>query len=186
MITVVSSPGRSGTSLTMQMLQAAGLRLYWDKLPNRTEINPHGHYEVARYSWDADFARSVLPFAEGHVIKIQPRNLVWLTDDHNYQFITIERDPELCMASQRRMHAVMGKPESEPVGHLAAIIKNQLMLRTFTAKYPHCSLQFPELYNGAAQAKLGEFFHMTPRQVSKMWDCVDKGLWYYKAKGATA
>lgn len=185
MITIVSSPGRSGTSLTMQMLQAAGLRLYWNKLPNRTELNPHGHYEVARYLWDADFARSILPFAEGHIIKIQPRNLEFLPDTHAYQFITIERDAVACVNSQRRMHEVLGKPESEPIGHLAAIVRNQLMLRTFTAKYPHCWLKFDELYNGAAQAKLGEFFHMTPQQVSKMWDCVDKGLYHFRAKGAT-
>jgi hypothetical protein len=70
MITCVTAPSRSGTSLTMQMLQAAGMTLAWNTVPNKTGFNPYGHYEI-------DWKRGDITLAdcEGKAAKIMPFDL---------------------------------------------------------------------------------------------------------------
>src|SRR5271157_4404079 len=95
MITCVTAPSRSGTSLTMQMLQAAGMALAWDVLPNKSPFNPHGHYET-----DWVRGKTTLADCEGKAVKVMPFDLHRLTPDHEYRFITILRDVPSIDASQ--------------------------------------------------------------------------------------
>lgn len=96
MITVVTAPSRSGTSLTMQMLNAAGIPLVWNLLPNRTAINPRGHFELT-----GDSITTMLPHAvAGSAVKVMPWHLD-LLPPQSYQYIVLLRDS----ASLRASHA---------------------------------------------------------------------------------
>jgi hypothetical protein len=182
MITIVTAPGRSGTSLTMQMLQAAGISLMWNRLPNRSEINPFGHYELNQYRWTPEYAREILPQCEGKAVKIQPRNLDMLTDDHDYQFITIYRDAVNVRDSQKVMHRVQKRETEHPNldEHLAVIRRNQKMLRALVREHRGVRVKFSQLFNGQAQQAIGKFMGFDALQIAKMNDCVEQTLWHFK------
>lgn len=182
MITVVTAPGRSGTSLTMQMLQAAGIPLCWNRLPNRTAINPHGHYELDRYVWDAEYAAHILPQCENKAVKIFPRNLTMLTPDHDYRFITILREPTCVRDSQVVMleKEYRSHEKPEPDSHLAAITRQHTRLTEFLLDYPHCTVWFNQLFNGEAQDAIGSFLGFDDLRIAKMRDCVEPSLWHFR------
>lgn len=185
MITVVTAPGRSGTSLTMQMLQAGGLPLMWNRLPNRTEINPFGHYELDRYRWDADYARDILPQCEGKAVKIFRKNLEYLTDDHDYQFISIFRDP----VNVRDSQIVMLEKEyrtreiEDRDGHLKSIIELHQWMHEWLTDKRHLKIHFHQLQSGTACEDIAEFVGLSKGAVAKMRDCIDTRLWHFKPEG---
>ena len=185
MITIVTAPGRSGTSLTMQMLQAAGVPLMWNRLPNRTEINPFGHYELDRHVWDDEYARDILPQCEGKAVKIFRSNLAFLTPDHDYQFITIHRDPVCVRDSQ----IVMLKSEHrqreirDDAAHLTSVEGTQEWLDRFLAFKRHLRIDFSHLQQGWACDFIAEFMGLGRNGIAaaKMRDCIDTKLWHFKS-----
>lgn len=182
MITIVTAMARSGTSLTMQMLQAAGYPLMWNRLPNRTAINPYGHYELNRYRWDADYAASILPTCENKAVKIFPTNLQWLTSDHDYRFIYLDRDPVnvrdsqiIMLEKENRLHEKL-----DAQTHLDNIINRRDWMLNWLRERKHVILQYEDLFTGVAQSDLGAYMRMSPLQVDKMRDCVDSSLHHFK------
>lgn len=103
-VTVVSGLPRSGTSMVMQMLEAAGLEIATDGARGADADNPRGYYEheaVKRLRIDAAFLGEV----RGRAIKIVAPLLPFLPADHDYRVIFIERDLDEVLASQQRMLA---------------------------------------------------------------------------------
>jgi hypothetical protein len=102
MITIVSGMPRSGTSMVMQMLEAAGLEIHSDGERAADVDNPKGYFELEaarRLPGDVAFlARSY-----GKVVKIVAPLLKSLPPEHPYRVIFIERDIDEMMASQRVM-----------------------------------------------------------------------------------
>lgn len=178
MITVVTAPSRSGTSLTMQMLQAAGVRLYWDLLPNRTPINPFGHYEVMVKEYTEEFMAELLPKCEGKAVKIMPSGLDWLTSNHHYQFITILRNLGDISDSQKAMEKQGYNPthDSKP----EFVTRTQRRIINHIRPHAHCICLFSDLFNGVAQNHIGNFMSFDRLQIAKMNDCVDQSLWHHK------
>ncbi len=102
MITVASGLPRSGTSMLMQMLQAAGLGILSDGARAADVDNPKGYFELEatkRLSQDASF----LAEARGSVVKIVAPLLTCLPTEYSYRVIFVERDMEEVMDSQRAM-----------------------------------------------------------------------------------
>jgi tetratricopeptide (TPR) repeat protein len=101
-ITVVSGLPRSGTSMMMQLLVAAGLPALADGQRPPDEDNPLGYFE---YKKATTLVRdsSWLPEARGKVIKIVAQLLPTLPPGEHYQVILMERNLSEVAASQKAM-----------------------------------------------------------------------------------
>jgi hypothetical protein len=101
-ITIVSGLPRSGTSMMMQMLEAAGLEVATDGRRIADSDNPNGYYELAavkRLREDSSFLKSVV----GQVVKVVSPLIPLLPPEYDYRVISMERDLDEIMASQRVM-----------------------------------------------------------------------------------
>ncbi len=110
-ITIVSGMPRSGTSMMMQMLEAAGLEIESDGERCADADNPNGYFEleaVKRLEGDASF----LAHSLGKVVKIVAPLLVHLPTTYDYRVVFMERDMDEVMASQRAMLRRSGDRES--------------------------------------------------------------------------
>jgi len=113
-IIVVTGLPRSGTSLMMQMLDAAGVLLLTDGKRNADEDNPHGYFEFeAVKSLGRD--SSWLTAAHGRAVKIVAPLVAHVPGDHRYAVIWLERSIDEVLASQAAMLARAGHgPGSDP------------------------------------------------------------------------
>ncbi len=112
-ITVVSGLPRSGTSLAMQVLAAAGLEIAQDDARPPDPDNPRGYFEleaVKRIRRDARF----LEGCRGQVVKIVAPLLMELPKHFAYRVLFVERDLAEILASQRRLLERSGSPEGIP------------------------------------------------------------------------
>ena len=108
LITVVSGLPRSGTSMLMQMLEAAGYPCLTDGVRQADADNPRGYFEyekVKRLRRDCSW----LPEAKGKAVKIIVQLIPFLPFQFNYRVIFIERDISEVLASQREMLQRQGK-----------------------------------------------------------------------------
>jgi hypothetical protein len=104
-VIVVSGLPRSGTSMAMQMLAAAGVPVVTDGVRRAGEDNPKGYYEDERvkdlYREDED--GSWLRDARGKAVKIISFLLKDLPDTNNYRVIFMKRALAEVLQSQRKM-----------------------------------------------------------------------------------
>lgn len=110
-IIIVSGLPRSGTSLMMQMLKAAGMPLMHDGRRSADASNPLGYYEyepVKRLKEDNTW----LGQAQGKVLKVVSPLLQFLSLGYSYKVIFVQRDLTEVLASQRRMLQGQGKASS--------------------------------------------------------------------------
>lgn len=102
-VLVVSGIPRSGTSLMMKMLQAAGIPVLSDGLRKADIDNPKGYYEYGRVKkldkGDTDWLKD----AKGKAVKIVSPLLKYLPSDFSYDVIFMRRDLKEILASQRKM-----------------------------------------------------------------------------------
>lgn len=106
-ITVVSGLPRAGTSLLMQMLEAAGLEIARDDARPPDPDNPRGYFELAAVKAirrDAGF----LEACRGRVVKIVAPLVPDLPRARAYRFLFVERDLGEILASQRTMLRRLG------------------------------------------------------------------------------
>jgi hypothetical protein len=102
MITIVSGLPRSGTSMMMQMLEAAGLEIASDALRAADADNPRGYYELEAVKRIRD-DDSFLGECVGRVVKIVAPLLPSLPEEYDYRIVFMERDLAEVLASQREM-----------------------------------------------------------------------------------
>jgi predicted AlkP superfamily phosphohydrolase/phosphomutase/tetratricopeptide (TPR) repeat protein len=103
-VTIVSGLPRSGTSLMMRMLEAAGLEVMTDSARGADEDNPNGYYEleaVKRTKQDASW----LDGAEGKAAKVIHMLLPQLPRDRRYRVLMMRRDMDEVVRSQAEMLA---------------------------------------------------------------------------------
>jgi len=124
-ITVVSGLPRSGTSLMMQLLIAAGREALADGKRAADEDNPLGYFE---FEQARDLAKdaSWLTQARGKVIKIVAQLLPALPPGEHYNVIFMERNLAEVIASQNAMLARQGRP--------GAALDGQQLLDTYAAQ----------------------------------------------------
>jgi tetratricopeptide (TPR) repeat protein len=124
-ITVVSGLPRSGTSMMMQLLTAAGLEALTDSKRAADEDNPLGYFEFEKtlhLSKDASW----LPEARGKVVKIVAQLLPFLPPNEHYHILLMERNLDEVIASQNAMLARQGRRGAE--------LDRQQLLDTYTAQ----------------------------------------------------
>ena len=110
LVTVVSGLPRSGTSMMMRMLEAAGLDIYSDGLRQADEDNPKGYYELERVKALARGDQDWLEEAQGRVVKIVSPLLRHLPEEQDYRVILMRREMDEVLASQQRMLMNRGEP----------------------------------------------------------------------------
>ena len=143
MITVVSGLPRSGTSLMMQMLAAAGLELATDDVRSPDGDNPKGYFEldaVKRIRQDDSFLRD-LP---GKAVKIVAPLLTSLPSTHDYRIIFMERDLDEVLASQAAMLRRSGEGGTGATDRaLRSAYQSQLeKIKEWIAEQPNISMLF--------------------------------------------
>lgn len=108
-IIIVSGLPRSGTSMMMQILDAAGVDVLTDKERQPDINNPKGYYEykpVKKLMVD----KSWLPLAVGKGVKIIAQLLPFLPANYNYKVIFMRRNMLEVLSSQ---HIMLDKGEKQ-------------------------------------------------------------------------
>jgi predicted AlkP superfamily phosphohydrolase/phosphomutase/tetratricopeptide (TPR) repeat protein len=101
-ITVVSGLPRSGTSMMMQLLKAAGRTVLTDEKRTPDEDNPLGYLEFEK-TLTLTRDSSWLPEARGKVVKIVAQLLPSLPPGEHYHIVLMDRDLKEVIASQKAM-----------------------------------------------------------------------------------
>lgn len=103
-IIVVSGLPRSGTSMMMRMLDAAGVSIMTDNERSADIDNPKGYYEYERVKeLEDDSDRSWVRHGRGKVLKVISHLLEHLPDDNFYRILFMRRDLDEIVASQNKM-----------------------------------------------------------------------------------
>lgn len=148
-ITVVSGLPRAGTSLMMQLLEAAGLPIAEDGARPADPDNPRGYYELAavrRIERDAGF----LDVCRGRVVKVVAPLVRALPTRHAYRVVFLERDLREILASQRAMleraRSRPGSPSAQDADEALtrAFASTLRACREFLASAPDCETLFVE------------------------------------------
>ena len=108
-LTIVSGLPRSGTSMMMRMLEAAGVPVLVDHVRRPDEDNPLGYYElevVKKTKTDTGW----LDGSEGKAVKMVYRLLHDLPPDRRYRVLFMTRHLDEVLASQEAMLRRSGAP----------------------------------------------------------------------------
>lgn len=126
-IVVVSGLPRSGTSLMMMMLDAAGIPPLQDHVRTADEDNPKGYYEFERVKKLPDGDSGWLKDAEDKTVKVITALLEHLPQKYNYDVIVMRREMGEILASQRRMLERRGEnPDKVSDEEMAALFEKHL------------------------------------------------------------
>ncbi len=195
-ITIVSGIPRSGTSLMMQMLEAAGISPYEDGKRQADESNQRGYYEhesVTQLMHASPAQKAWVSKARGHALKVvapvlsslplydqaeggeesQPRTAL------SYRVIFMERAMEEVLASQ---HTMLGRLGEAPIqgnpqqGYLQQVRAAKAWLKA--RDIPALSISFNKLCAGEQQEldALLTFLAAT-HQREQVRACIDSSLY---------
>ena len=138
-VIVVSGLPRSGTSMMMKMLDAAGLPIMTDHERGADEDNPKGYFEYERVKdLKEETDKSWVRDARGRVLKVISHLLADLPDDNFYRVILMRRDFDEILASQNKMLERRG--EENPIADQAAkeaYIRHLVDIRFMVRKRPN-------------------------------------------------
>ncbi len=110
-IIIVSGLPRSGTSMLMKMLEAAGVEIASDGLRTADVDNPKGYYELEKVKeLDKSKDKSWLKEMRGKTVKIISLLLKELPEGNHYKVIFVKRELKEVMASQNKMLIHRGEP----------------------------------------------------------------------------
>jgi hypothetical protein len=170
-VTIVSGLPRSGTSMMMQILNAAGIEPYTDGCRTPDEDNPRGYFEhqrATRLHEDSAW----LPEARGKAVKVVAHLLPRLPLDQQYRIVLLHRNLDEVVASQRAMLDRRGRSgDSLTDAELAQVYAGQLVriqqwlrrapgVQVLTVNYVH-ALADPAGTVARLAAFLGEPFNQS-------------------------
>jgi hypothetical protein len=188
-IIVVSGLPRSGTSMTMQMLAAAGVPTVTDGVRKPGEDNPKGYYEDERvkelYKEDED--RSWLREARGKAIKIISFLLKDLPQTNNYRVIFMKRALPEVLASQKKMLERRDEVDDTSDDRMLEIWENHLWRVNYLLKHAD-PFEFLEVsYTNVIENPLGQArrirdFLGLRAEPEKMAAAVDESLYRNRAQ----
>ena len=187
-IVVVSGLPRSGTSMTMRMLEAADLPIVADGLREADEDNPKGYFELERVKdlgqesdWDW------LQDARGKAIKIISYLLKELPEGHNYKVVFMRRDLREVLASQAKMLDRRGETSQTDDERMVELYENDLWKAGYQLKnnsrFETLMVSYREvLDNPMEQAQRINVFLGGGHDVEKMASAVDPKLYRNRAE----
>lgn len=112
-ITAVSGLPRSGTSLMMQILEAAEIPILNDGIRTADNDNPEGYYEFERVKQLNKGDHEWLAEAGGKAIKIISALIPHLPSQYTYRILFVQRNLKEVLASQRKMLIQRGEATDE-------------------------------------------------------------------------
>lgn len=136
-VIVVSGLPRSGTSMAMQMLAAAGVSVVTDGVRQAGEDNPKGYFEDERVKdlHKDQEDRTWLKDARGKAIKIISFLLKDLPETNNYKIIFMRRDLPEVLASQQKMLDRRGEANDVEDEKMMEIWKDHLWRVNYLLKH---------------------------------------------------
>lgn len=114
-VTIVSGLPRSGTSMMMMMIEAAGLEPLIDGVRTADDDNPRGYYEFERVKKIKEDA-AWIEDAKGKVVKMISQLLLDLPEGYAYRIIFMRRAIGEILASQKQMLIRRGTFKEDGVG----------------------------------------------------------------------
>lgn len=124
---IVSGLPRSGTSMMMKMLDAAGIPIMTDAVRTADIDNPKGYFELERVKdLEKDPDRSWVREGRGKALKVISWLLKDLPDDNAYQIVFMRRDIDEVLASQNKMIANRGEQDATDDAVMAEAYRNHL------------------------------------------------------------
>jgi hypothetical protein len=183
-VIVVSGLPRSGTSMAMQMLEAAGIEIVTDGRRTPGEDNPRGYLEDERVKalHKAEADGSWLAEARGKAVKIISYLLKHLPGENDYRVIFMRRDLGEVLASQRKMLERRGEPSVAGDDEMREIWRAHLdeVQRLFeaSAHLTHLDVSYRDVVeNPREQARRIQDFLGMDLDVEKMASAVDEELY---------
>jgi hypothetical protein len=112
-IVIVSGLPRSGTSMMMKMLDAAGFAIMTDGEREPDIDNPEGYFEHERIKdLEQDTDKSYIGEAQGKVLKVISFLIEELPDEYSYRVLFMRRDIDEVIASQNKMLHRLGTEDT--------------------------------------------------------------------------
>ncbi len=179
---VVSGLPRSGTSMTMQMLEAGGLGIASDGIRKPGEDNPKGYYEYERVKdLEKETDKSYLKEFRGKIIKVISFLLKDLPETNNYKVVFMRRNLDEILASQTKMLKNRGEASESSDEEMLELYQNHLWKVNYLMKHRPC-FEFLEVnYKDVVEnprreaARISEF--LGNLDVNKMTSAVDEKLY---------
>lgn len=189
-VVVVSGLPRSGTSMTMKMLEAGGLELVTDGLREADEDNPKGYFELERVKkLHEDTDRSWLRGARGRGVKVISFLLDKLPATNTYKVLFMHRNLDEVLASQAKMLARRGESsdtDDERMKELweRHLFRIKLLLRR-EPRFETLDLRYTDVLRSpeAAAQTITEFLDVD-LNVERMAEVVDPDLYRNRRESA--
>jgi hypothetical protein len=193
-VIVVSGLPRSGTSMMMNMLRAAGLEIVTDKVRTADVDNPKGYFEDERVKeLDKTGNKFWLTQCRGRVVKIISFLLKDLPADNYYKVIFMHRDFEEVIASQNKM--LVHREEStgtrdddeKMIRRYRMHLRKTEFLLEEEPHFHHIDVPYREALDQPREhaRRISRFLGMR-LDVDKMAGAVDKSLYRNRAEGEGA
>jgi hypothetical protein len=185
-IVVVSGLPRSGTSMAMKMIEAAGFEIVTDGVRSADEDNPKGYYEDERVkNLHKDDDREWLKGCRGKAVKIISFLLKSLPGENNYQVIFMNRKITEVLASQQKMLDRRGEEQGPPDEAMAKMFERDVKEARFFLRRPHFDVLEMDYNEAVADPKkmaasIAEFLG-GDLDVEKMAAVVDRKLYRNRA-----
>ncbi len=182
-IVVVSGLPRSGTSMTMKMLEAGGLSLVIDGIRTADEDNPKGYYEDERVKDLGEMEdKSWLAGSRGKAIKVISYLLKDLPKSHNYKVLFMRRDVQEILASQAKMLERRGETSDTSDERMIELYDDHLWkVNRLLKREPHLDVldvHYPAVLEDprALARRIRDFLEL-PLDAAKMAGVVDERLY---------
>ncbi len=188
-IIVVSGLPRSGTSMAMKMLEAAGLPMMVDGIRQADVDNPKGYFELERVKDLAEEQdKTWLGAARGKVVKIISYLLKDLPPTHNYKVVFMRRHLEEILASQSKMLEHRDETDEADDQRMSEIFESHLWranyLLTHAPQFEHLYVHYADvLSKPREQAARISGFLGGRLDVDRMAAVVDERLYRNRAEG---
>jgi hypothetical protein len=182
-VVVISGLPRSGTSMSMKMLEAGGVETFIDGIRTADEDNPKGYFELERVKeLDKTEDKAWVKEARGKAVKVISFLLKDLPDDNLYKVIFMIRPYEEILASQAKMLERRSEDNETSDERMTEIYENHVtrtkaMLRV-RPNFEFLELKYHEvLADGAGAARKVDDFLGMKLDVKAMADVVDRSLY---------
>jgi hypothetical protein len=180
-IVIVTGLPRSGTSMMMRMVSAAGIEALTDHVRAADADNPHGYFEFEGVK-NTKADPSWLPGAVGKVVKMIHVLIPDLPRGFGYRIILMQRDMDEVVASQQTMLARTGRAGAANSAALKRVYAAQLeSARRWMDSNPDCTRLEVEYASVIAdpdgQAKRVAAFLGVAEAAGRMAAAVDPGLY---------
>ena len=187
-VIIVSGLPRSGTSMAMKMLEAAGIEPFQDGVRTADDDNPKGYYEFEQVKeLDKSPDKTWVKGARGKALKVISYLLKDLPPDNEYRIIFMHRHLTEVLASQAKMLERRGEKNEVSDERMTEIYEIHLrdMKRLLGSRKDFMALDVhysDVVKDSATQAKrIAEFLELSPEIAAKMAAQVDKELYRNRA-----